>query len=267
MSDITAKDIIKLLAIKHSADVFVPECKTGPTYGGSPQRFDAWAMPKSYSQFRAIGYEVKVSRSDFLGDDKWQGYLPYCHEFNFVAPPGIIDVSELPEGIGLYVVAKTGTRLFRKRKAVRRDIELDPAILIYIMFSRAVVHDEYGVAPGQSDYWANWLEDKNQNQVLGHHVSRRLQELYRENVNDVKAENMRLKNIIKGLEYLKPIVDGLGIDPENNWLETALRQRVTEAKGLDLSRDARRLIDQLQRFSNKIDSAVSELSNKQQRLL
>lgn len=33
---------------------------------------------------KIIIIEVKVNREDFLQDKKWQGYLPYCHEFYFL---------------------------------------------------------------------------------------------------------------------------------------------------------------------------------------
>lgn len=48
-----------------------------------------------------MGYEIKVSRGDFLQDKKWESYLKFCTRFYFVAPKGIIKTEELPEGIGL----------------------------------------------------------------------------------------------------------------------------------------------------------------------
>ena len=71
-----ASDLLALLAKKHSADVFVPECKTGGTWAGTHLRLDAWAMRRSWTHPTVWGYEIKVSRSDFLSDDKWVGYLP-----------------------------------------------------------------------------------------------------------------------------------------------------------------------------------------------
>lgn len=63
---ITAKAILELLRAKHAEDVFVPECKTGPSQGHDHSRFDAWVMKKSWANAATIGYEIKVSRSDFL---------------------------------------------------------------------------------------------------------------------------------------------------------------------------------------------------------
>src|SRR5690242_5105664 len=108
--------IRKLLAAKHAEDVLVPECKDGPTQGGSHRRMDAWVMSKSWANPCVTGYEIKVSRSDFLGDEKWRTYLPLCNEFYFVAPSGIIEPDELPPEAGLLCVSSTGTVLFRKKK-------------------------------------------------------------------------------------------------------------------------------------------------------
>ena len=47
------------------------------------------------------GYEIKVTRSDFLNDRKWQEYLKFCTWFSFIAPKGVIKKEELPENIGL----------------------------------------------------------------------------------------------------------------------------------------------------------------------
>jgi hypothetical protein len=74
-------DVKRLLAKKHESDIFVEECKTGPAGSRS---LDGWAMEKSWANPRIIGYEVKVSRSDFLRDTKWHEYLDTCNEFYFV---------------------------------------------------------------------------------------------------------------------------------------------------------------------------------------
>jgi hypothetical protein len=96
---ITAQTIVDLLAEKHSSDVFIRECKDGPSVNNSHCRLDAWAMKRSWSSPCTYGYEVKVSRQDFLKDDKWRNYLPYCNEFYFAATKGLIQLEELPEGI------------------------------------------------------------------------------------------------------------------------------------------------------------------------
>ena len=47
-----------------------------------------------------IGYEVKISREDFLNDKKWPSYTPYFNRFYFATLPGVIRKGELPLEIG-----------------------------------------------------------------------------------------------------------------------------------------------------------------------
>lgn len=137
----TASTIIELLAARHGVDLFVPECKVGGTWTstGDALRLDAWAMRKSWTDWRCIGYEVKVSRSDFTRDRKWRRYLPYCHEFYFVCPAGLIRTDEVPDGAGLIWA---GPRL--RRKVTAPWHEPDPArlmrLMAYILMWRVPAH-------------------------------------------------------------------------------------------------------------------------------
>ena len=142
MHNTTANQIQSLLARKHSEDIFVSECKDGPTVATNHLRMDAWTMKRSWTNPLSIAYEIKVSRQDFLNDHKWHNYLNYCNEFYFVCPSGLIDKSELPDEVGLIYVAKTGTRLFKKKPAHRRIIELPESLLKYILICRAEVRHE-----------------------------------------------------------------------------------------------------------------------------
>ncbi len=137
---LSAYDIKQLLANKHYEDVFVPECKT--TRYGVYTILDAWVMLKSWTHFSTIGYEIKVNRSDFLNDSKWASYLPYCHEFYFVCPSGLISPEELGNQVGLLWASKNGTMLYNKKKAPRRDVEIPYSIYQYVLACRAkVVHE------------------------------------------------------------------------------------------------------------------------------
>lgn len=178
---ITAKAILELLRAKHAEDVFVPECKTGPSQGHDHSRFDAWVMKKSWANAATIGYEIKVSRSDFLRDQKWPNYLPFCNSLYFVAPRAIILPSEMPEGVGLITVSEGGTRLTTSRKAAYRSIA-DPAQLLrYILMCRTRITTESesyrGVTREESAaQWAAWLAEKGSARDVGHRVSKALGE-------------------------------------------------------------------------------------------
>src|SRR5687767_11755578 len=118
-----ASVILAMLTNKHAEDVFVPECKDGPSHG-SMCKLDGWAMAKSWARPCVTGYEIKVSRSDFLRDNKWPSYLPMCNELYFVSPRDVIKPEECPEPCGLLYVADSGTRLFTKKKAPYRSVTI-----------------------------------------------------------------------------------------------------------------------------------------------
>ncbi len=140
----TAKTILQTLRNRHRKDVFIPECKTGPTIDNlALRRMDAWVMRRSYTRFATIAYEIKVSRSDFLADTKWREYLPYCHELYFVCPWGMIEPQEIDDAAGLCWVSKNGRRIYTKKRVEQRDIEIPAEMLIHIVMSRTVVMREW----------------------------------------------------------------------------------------------------------------------------
>ena len=108
LTEITEQQILDVLASKHTRDLFVPHCKTGPSWYSRPMILDAWVMPFSWAK-PIRGYEIKVSASDFRRDRKWIGYLEYCNLFYFVCPWGVIPPGLVPEEAGLIYVTKTGS--------------------------------------------------------------------------------------------------------------------------------------------------------------
>lgn len=69
---------------------------------GESIRMDAVTFNRYDRKIR--GFEIKLTRADFLQDKKWERYLPYCNYFSFVAPKGVIQKEELPDKIGLIEV-------------------------------------------------------------------------------------------------------------------------------------------------------------------
>lgn len=203
----TSGDIVGMLEAKHHEAVFVTECKLGPTQAGC-RRLDAWALLKTWSPPTAIGYEVKVSRSDFLQDRKWPSYLPVCHELYFVCPAKLIAPEELPPDVGLLWTA--GTRLVTKRKAVHRAV--DPAALVdlmtYVLMSRTrIVGDMFEAQRSEpAHYWRSWLEEKAENQRLGGEVSRRIRQMWQE----ARAAQQRAESERDRLKHVEERLDALG---------------------------------------------------------
>lgn len=208
----TASAILGLLRAKHSDDIFVDECKDGPSqYQRGHLRLDAWVMPRSWAKPSTTGYEIKVSRSDFLSDEKWRGYLDLCNRFYFVAPPGVIQPDELPTEAGLIVTSKNGVRLFTKKKAPERDVEIPESLFRYVLMCRSKITLEHGYADLGASYWQNWLATKKENRELGYNVSRALRELVSERVDVVHTENVRLKSELANVQKFRDALEGAGL--------------------------------------------------------
>lgn len=62
--------------------------------------------------------EIKVARSDLLGDGKWIDYLDYCDRFFWAVPPGLASICEgerfLPGEAGLIVADRYDAALVRE---------------------------------------------------------------------------------------------------------------------------------------------------------
>jgi hypothetical protein len=144
------------------------------------------------------GYEIKVSRADFLGDNKWPSYLPYCEYFYFVSPQGLIQPEEVSAEVGLMWVTKNGSRLYTKKKAPYRTIELPAKIFIYLLMWR-----QDKVTKKNLDYWKEWLETRDEEKEVGCRVSRKLQKLYSDNVVKVQRKQKWLEEEISRYKDLK----------------------------------------------------------------
>lgn len=133
-----ASTIYRLLANRHARDMIWFEVKDGPSRGTTHLRLDALAIAKSWRPVRVYGYEVKVSRSDWVKDQKWQEYAGYCNYLSVVAPDGIVDPKEVPDGFGLLVPARTGSMLRTVRKPARREVDPDWMMLLYLLMNRTL---------------------------------------------------------------------------------------------------------------------------------
>lgn len=261
-----AREIIQLLEEKHSKDVFVPECKDGPSQYGSHLRMDAWVMARSWSNPRVTGYEVKVSRSDFLRDDKWQRYLPYCNQFYFVCPAKLIQPEELPEGVGVIWVSATGSRLYTKRKAVYREVEIPEALYRYILMSRAqITEPKFGGSPNEKgiEYWKRWVEKREVNSEFGHMLSGAIAKTVRDEVLMARAEHERLQERIERLEGIREFVRSIGLNPDNRFDVTPyLVQRQVERLQTVIPPDLHRKVERLAGELMKVGGELQGLREK-----
>jgi len=258
----TAKQLLALLRDKHVNDVFVPECKNGPSQSsGGHLRLDAVAMNRSWTNACVIGYEIKVSRSDFLGDKKWPGYLEYCNRFTFVCPSGLIQAEEVGPECGLMWSSKTGGRLYTKKKAPYR--RLPPvnfeSMFRYILMCRADIRGPLfnGSPQTQEEYWRAWMEKKEQRATFGHRVSKRIQLVIEKDILSVERENRRLVEDHKTYAKVEDAMVELGLC--GDWNPTDKLREMVQDRGKTIPKNLSRLIDQtllnLKAAKNIIDEA------------
>lgn len=111
-----AARVLRALALRHDLArgwIFFPEAPTG---------IDAFAVNCYASQRNErVGYEIKVSRSDFLKElrspEKTKRSAAYCNRFYFAcpSPPDVIKPKEVPDPYGLvYVSAKGRSRIVKR---------------------------------------------------------------------------------------------------------------------------------------------------------
>jgi hypothetical protein len=126
-----ATDVKAALAARHEKDLYAEEVNCGPAGGA---RLDAWAMPRSWTNFETVGYEIKVSRSDWTGDRKLGIYREYVHRMWIACPWGMIQPEEVGEGFGLLWITKTGSRAICKRRAPELEApkHFEPMISVFI---------------------------------------------------------------------------------------------------------------------------------------
>lgn len=84
--------------------------------------FNCWESRR----FHRLAFEVKRSRHDFMVEidnpEKRRWLEENFHQTYFVVAPGIVQIDEVPEGWGLLVVTKDGTKITRRKAARHREV-------------------------------------------------------------------------------------------------------------------------------------------------
>jgi len=268
---LSAAKLSQLLSKRHSVDLVVDECKDGPTIGRSHFRMDVWVMKRSWSRPTFWGYEIKISRSDFLRDNKWQDYLGLCNQFYFVSPADVIKPDEVPEVAGLLWCSKNGTRLMTKKKAPHRDC--DPKMLErvfrYVLMSRCAVLPRWNETMDPSAWWHSWMENKKLDHDFGHRVSKAIRETVRESIDKVEVENHRLKRENEEFVKIRALLLEMGIENEipSQWtVRSKLAERIWDKipRGMKHNLDAaRRNLEVAIKVIDEIEERGRESNRKQ----
>ena len=267
--EITSDQVLELLATRHSTDVFVSECKDGPThFVRNYSRLDAWVMPRSWAHPACTGYEIKVSRSDFLGDEKWTDYLPLCNLFYFVAPAGVIEKGEIPEPCGLLQVSKNAKRLTTVKRAPFREVRIPEDLWRYILMCRTQItppHMDGTQSP--ADYWRGWLRAKTEDRELGQLVSSEIRRTFRERVTAVERTQARQDEEMQPLREAKQLLDEMGITVGLWYSHEELKKKILDAFRasipLNLKWDLDHLEKDLQRFRKRVTEFEAEQEKRE----
>lgn len=255
--NVKAHHIKHALAKKHEniGDFFLTEVKNGPTHFATELLImDALAIKKSWANPLFQGYEIKVSRQDFLNDNKWHGYLNYCHRFSFVCPTGLIAPEELPDEIGLiYYNAEKGT-LYTKRKAVHRSIELSADLMYYIIMSR-MDSDRHPFFSSKREAIEEYLLDKVSKGDLAYRLKTKLTTELKEAHKAVNAAERQAKKYETDAQAFKDVLKILEEHGIHKWnweedLRDALAQTVPQ--------NLKYLIKNIYRNANELNEIVAK---------
>lgn len=255
---VQADTLLRLLAAKHSGDVFVPECKTGSTYHGDALRMDAWVMAKSWANPCCTCYEIKVTRSDFIRDNKWQAYLPFCNAFYFVCPPNVIRTEEVPSDAGLMVCTSNATNLFTKKKAPLRSKTIDSDVFLYVLMWRAKIGRHSSWDDGGAPFWRDWVKGRAVDKDIGHRAGRKVATFLREKVLAVESRQRELEARLQTYSGIESMLATIGVDPEGGLYIPSIERRLRAIQDVipkELERDAREAMGSIERLLSAIETA------------
>lgn len=251
----TAIEVARALARRHTGDIFVSECKDGPTQTRAHRRLDAWAMTKTWSPITTFGYEIKVTRADFLNDGKIAEYLPLCHYLYVVTPKGLIDKTELPEHVGLIEVIGGGRTVIRHKASYRvHDISPMMMLLFYVLMCRAQITRETKDSPEwRSEALRLWLASKDDKRQLSYAVNGKIAAMFADQEQRFATQQRELEQ----LQRVKQRIVELGFNPDeplNYWnVETRLKELAGNVKPIlmrlnDLTNEVSRVKASLERY-------------------
>jgi hypothetical protein len=164
--------ITKALQQKHDnlGDIFASQVKLG---SAGSKIMDAVAIKRTWSPVTIIAYEIKVSRQDFLHDQKHPVYMDNCNLFYFVTLKDIVKEGEIPEGAGHMIYSPETGKLRTVKKAPYRKIAVNPNVLLHIMFWKC---DRYFGYRTRAEILADYQAKKDLKE-LGFEISNKISDM------------------------------------------------------------------------------------------
>ena len=182
---------------------------------------DAIAIPVTWSPRTVIGYEIKVSRADFLSDNKYPHYMETCNRFYFVVPKGLIKKDEVPRNVG--IIEYNNGNLRQTKHAIYEKREINVDMLLHCIFYK--VH-QYNKGKSRQEHLDD-VKAKVESREYGNEIAKKLRELERPKLGDTNEHRdwNNLQDYIferfgKRLHYFEIIKY---IDPNNKKYNEAVR--------------------------------------------
>lgn len=245
--------IVEILRNQHTKDVFVPECKDGSTQFHGHARMDVWVMNRSWVRLCFTGYEIKTSHADFKQDNKWHSYLPLCNQLYFVCPRGMIDPSEMPDGIGLkHCTEKRATTV---KKAAHRDVKPPMELFCYLLMCRSKVVPPNYYEPETREQkigrFKKWAEEKVETRRLGDILSYSIAN----SIDYIKTQNISLLSQVERWKKIQRLATAAGI---NNWdNDDRMTDKLAQFKKLIPDE----YVDRIRRIESESRELISILEN------
>jgi hypothetical protein len=170
MSRTTEFSITEALRKRYSDHIFASQVKLG---SAGTKIIDAVAIKKTWTPVTAIGFEIKVSRYDFVNDNKYPEYMKACTNFYFVVPNGIIKDDEIPKEVGLMIYYPDSGTLKIKKKAPYLNNEVSTEMLLHIMFWK---FEKYNAPKTRQEYLDD-LKAKMESQQYGIEIAMKISNL------------------------------------------------------------------------------------------
>jgi len=236
-------------------DVFLTEVKNGQSYvpRGELLILDALAIKKSWANPCFTGYEVKVDRGDFMRDQKWPGYMQYCHEFYFACPKDLISPDELPKEVGLIYYNPEKDCITTKRKALYRPVEIPSKMLMYILMSK-FDSDRHPFFSTDREYFKALQMDKADRKKLGYYVAKKTQD-YIEELTTEKRKLKKMEEDSSELAKIKKVMHSHGINAYWNIAES-LDKALNKALGASVPPDIIAKVERMGELATEINKLI-----------
>lgn len=179
-------------------------------------RADLYAIRPSWGRKDISIYEVKGSRSDFLGDvnsGKYQKYLPHCRRLYFATPRGLVKARELPEQTGLISWSESGWRVVRH--APQRDVAPPSFDFMVALLDRCWFEDLRGVRDlkqrvvWDDTYGGGGLSYRARR--MGQEISAKLANA--ERAEEIVREHVDGRNAVRLVEAVVAAARAMGVEP------------------------------------------------------